>query len=67
MDHKNEKEKLKKQYSRTLKLVLNTELSTKNKIQIIVSLAILILRCNFGLINYNKEELQSWVGERGNY
>ena len=31
--HKNEKEKLKKEYLRRLKLVLGTELGTKNKIQ----------------------------------
>ena len=34
IQHKNEKEKLKKEYSR-LRLVLGTELSTKNKIQAI--------------------------------
>ena len=35
IQHKNEKEKLKKEYLRRLRLVLSTELSTKNKIQAI--------------------------------
>ena len=38
IQHKNEKEKLKKEYLR-LRLVLGTELSAKNKIQAIGSLA----------------------------
>jgi hypothetical protein len=35
IQHKNEKEKLKKEYLRRLRLVLGTELSIKNKIQAI--------------------------------
>ena len=35
IQHKNEKEKLKKEYLRSLRLVLDTELSAKNKIQAI--------------------------------
>ena len=37
IQHKNEKEKLKKEYLRRLRLVLGTELSAKNKIQAIGS------------------------------
>jgi hypothetical protein len=33
VEHKNEKEKLKKDYVRRLRLILNTELSAKNKMQ----------------------------------
>ena len=40
IQHKNEKEKLKKEYLRRLRLVLSTELSSKNKIQAIGSLAV---------------------------
>jgi len=40
MQHKNEKEKLKKEYLRRLRLVLGTELSAKNKIQSIGPLAV---------------------------
>ena len=39
IQHKNEKDKLKKEYLRRLRLVLSTELSAKNKIQAIGSLA----------------------------
>jgi hypothetical protein len=38
IQHKNEKEKLKKEYSWRLSLVLDTELSTRNKVQTIESL-----------------------------
>ena len=55
---KNEKEKLKKEYLRRLRLVLGTELSAKNKIQAIGLLTVLVLRYSFGIINWNQEELQ---------
>ena len=44
IQHKHEKEKLKKEYLRRLRLVLGTELSTKNKIQAIGSLVVQVLR-----------------------
>ena len=43
IQHKNEKEKLKKEYLRRVRLVLGTELSAKNKIQAIGSLVVLVL------------------------
>ena len=43
IQHKNEKEKLKKEYLRRVRLVLGTELSAKNKIQAIGSLAVPVL------------------------
>ena len=58
IQHKNEKEKLKKEYLRRLRLVLGTELSAKNKIQAIGSLAVPVLRYSFGIINWHQEELQ---------
>jgi len=56
--HKNEKEKLKKEYLRRLRLVLGTELSAKNKIQVIGSLTVSVLRYSFGIVNWHQEELQ---------
>jgi DNA topoisomerase VI subunit A len=47
IEHKNEKEKLKKENVRRLRLILNTELSAKNKMQAIGSLAIPVLRYSF--------------------
>ena len=58
IQHKNVKEKLKKEYLGRLRLVLGTELSAKNKIQAIGSLAIPVLRYSFGIVNWHQEELQ---------
>jgi len=58
IQHKNEKGMLKKEYLRGLRLVLDTELSVKNKIQAIGSLAVLVLRYILGIINWRQEELQ---------
>jgi hypothetical protein len=41
-----------------MRLVLGTELSAKNKIQAIGSLAVQLLRFNFGIIKWHQEELQ---------
>jgi len=57
IQHKNEKEKL-KEYLRRLRLVLGTELSAKNKIQAIESLAVPVLKYSFGTVNLYQEELQ---------
>jgi len=51
IQHKNEKEKLKKEYLRRLRLVLGTELSAKNKIQAIGSLTVPVHRYIFGIVN----------------
>ena len=58
VQHKNEKENLKKEYLRRLQLVLGTELSVKNKILAIGSLAVPVLRYSFGIVNWHQEELQ---------
>ena len=58
IQHKNEKEKLKEEYLRRLRLVLSTELSAKIKIQAIGSLTVPVLRYSFGIINWHQEELQ---------
>jgi len=58
IQHKNKKEKLKKEYLRRLRLVLGTELSAKNKIEAIGSLAVPVLRYRFGIVNWDQEELQ---------
>jgi len=49
---------LKKEYLRRLSLVLDTELSAKNKIQAVGSLAIPVLKYDFGIVNWRPEELQ---------
>jgi len=67
IQHKNEKEKLKKEYLRRLRLVLGTELSAKNNIQATGSLAVPVLRYSFGIINCHQEELQKLDRKQGNY
>jgi hypothetical protein len=56
--HKNEKEKLKKEYVRRLRLILSIELNAKNKMQEIGSLAVPVLSYSFGIINWYQEEIQ---------
>jgi hypothetical protein len=55
IEHKNEKKKLKKEYVGKLRLILNTELSAKNKMQATGSLAVPVLRYSFGIINWYQE------------
>jgi len=54
----NEKETLKKEYLRGLRLVLGTELCAKNKIHAVGSVALPVLRYCFGIVNWHQEELQ---------
>jgi hypothetical protein len=57
-EHKNEKEKLKKEYLRRWRLVLDAELNTKNKAQTTGSTAVSVLRYSSGILNWRPEELQ---------
>jgi len=50
---------VKKEYLRRLRLVLGTELSVKNKIQAVRSLAATVLRYSLIIVNWHQEELQS--------
>ena len=54
IQHKNEKEKLKKEFLRRMRIVLGTELSAENKIQAIGLLAVPILRYSFGIVNWHQ-------------
>jgi hypothetical protein len=42
-----------------LRLILNTDLSAKNKMHAIGSLAVPVLRYSFGIINWHQEEIQT--------
>jgi hypothetical protein len=57
MQHKNEKEKLKKEPLRRLRQMLDTELSANKIIQATGALALPALRYSFEIINWNQEEL----------
>ena len=52
-NNNNNNNKLKKKYLRRLRLVLSTELSAKNKIEEIGSLAVPVLRYSFGIVNWH--------------
>jgi len=67
IQHKNEKEKQKKEYLRRMRLVLGTELSAKYKIQAIGSLAVPVRTYCFGIVNCHQEKLQKLAGKQGNY
>jgi hypothetical protein len=55
--HKNEKEKLQKEYLRRYRLVLDTKLSARKKIIPFGSLAVPLLTYIFGIITWYQEEL----------
>ena len=57
-EHKNEKEKLKKEYLRNWRLVLNAKLNTENKVQRSGSMAVSLHRHCSGILNWRPEELQ---------
>jgi hypothetical protein len=56
---------LKKEDIRRLRLILKTELSSRNKMQATGTMAIPVLRCSFGIINGHQEEIKSWIEEQG--
>jgi hypothetical protein len=57
IQHQQMKERLKKEYTRRLRNILKSELNAKNKITAIAALAVLVLRYNFGMINWRLEEI----------
>ena len=51
------KEKIRKEYYRRVRLVLKTELNSKNRIEAINALAIPVVQYSFNIINWNLAEL----------
>jgi hypothetical protein len=56
--HRQMKERLKKEYTRRLRMILKSELNSKNKITAIGALAVPVLRYSFGIINWRSEEIK---------
>jgi hypothetical protein len=52
IQHQQMKERLKKEYTRRLRIILKSELNAKNKITAIGTLAVPVLRHSFGIINW---------------
>jgi len=55
IQHQQMKERLKHEYSRRLRMILKSELNTRNKITAIGTLAVPVLRYSFGIINRRTE------------
>jgi hypothetical protein len=58
IQHQQMKERLKKEYSRRLRMTLKSELNARNKITSIGALAVPVLRYSFGIINWRIEEIK---------
>jgi len=56
--HQQMKERLKQEYSTRLIMILKYELKARNKITAIGTLAVPVLRCNFGIIKWRIEEIK---------
>ena len=57
------KERLQHEYSRRLRMILKSELNTRNKITAIGALAVPVLRYSFGIINWRIEEIKKQRGK----
>ena len=53
--HQQMKERLKQEYSRRLRMILKSELNSRNKITAIGALAVAVLKYSFGIINWRIE------------
>ena len=58
INHASMKEKIRKEYYRRIRLVLKTELNSKNRIEAINTLAIPVVQYSFNIINWNLPDLQ---------
>jgi hypothetical protein len=60
-------ERLKKEYTRGLRMVLKSELNAKNKIIATGALDLPVLRCSFGIINWRLGEIKKLIQKPGRY
>ena len=58
INHATMKEKIRKEYYRRIRLVLKTELNSKNRIEAINTLAIPVVQYSYNIINWNLADLQ---------
>ena len=56
--HSKMKEKIRKEYSKRVRLILRTELNGRNKIEAINSLAVPVVQYSFGIIDWKISELK---------
>ncbi|KAI5731018.1 hypothetical protein M8J77_003330 [Diaphorina citri] len=60
IDQKKMKVNIKKEYIRRVRLTLQTELNSKNKIEALNSLAVPVVEYGFGIIDWTKEEIRKF-------
>jgi len=53
-----QRERLKQEYNRKLRMILKSELNARNKITAIGALAVPVLRYSFGIINWRTEDIK---------
>ena len=58
IQHQQMKERLKKEYSRRLRMILKSELNARNNNTAIWALTVPVLRYSFGIINWRTEEIK---------
>ena len=58
INHASMKERVRKEYYRRVRLLLKTELNSKNRIQAINTLAIPVVQYSFSILNWNISDLQ---------
>jgi hypothetical protein len=66
IQHQQMKERLKKEYTRRLRIILKSALNAK-KITAIGILDVPVLRYSFGIINWRLEEIKKLIGKPGRY
>ena len=59
IQHDDMKIQIQKEYLRRIRLILSTELNSKNKISAINSLAVPVMQYSFGIINWRVQEIQA--------
>ena len=57
INHASVKEKIRKEYYRRIRLVLKTEMNSKNRIEAINTLAVPVVQYSFNIINWNLADL----------
>jgi hypothetical protein len=67
IQHQQMKERLKKEYTRRLRMILKSELNAKNKSTATGTLAVPVLRYTFSIIIWRLEEIKKLIGKPGRY
>jgi len=61
------KERLKQEYNRRLRMILESELNARNKVTAIGALAVPVLRYSFDIINWRIEDIKKLTEKSETY